>query len=124
MLIDFYQKHGQAPAWLFKSDASSAYQLLPCHYCWQAHQATLIDGEFHIDRCCVFRNWASGAIWCTFYALVLWIGIVIKNLLGLLHYINDTFSVNPDEDLEFYSPYDQYYPKKQAALLWLFNKIG
>ena len=82
LLIDYYQKHGQAPAWLFKSDTSSVYRLLPCHYQWQARQATSIDGQFHIDRCCVFGNQASGAIWCAFYALVLWIGIFIKKLTG------------------------------------------
>ena len=77
-----------------------------------------------LTSCSHVGNRASGAIWCAFYALVLWVRIVIKNLPGLLHYIDDAFSFNLDEDLEFYSPYDQYYPKKQAALLWLFDEIG
>ena len=124
LLIDYYQKHGQAPAWLFKSDASSAYRLLPCHFWWQAWQATPIDEEFYIDQCCVFRNQASGAIWCVFYALVLWIGIYVKNLPGLLHYVDDAFAFNPDEELAYYGPYDAYYPKKQSALLCLFDEIG
>src|SRR5260370_3098335 len=48
LLVNFYREHGHAPAWLFKSDASSAFCLLPCHPWWQVHQATPIDGQFYI----------------------------------------------------------------------------
>ena len=96
---------------------------LGCSSQMQAQQATAID-EFHIDHCCVFRNQASGAIWCAFYALVLWIGIHIKNLPGLLHYVDDAFSFGLDKELMYYGPYNTYYPKKQSALLQLFDDIG
>ena len=56
LLLAFFRANGHTPAWLFKSDASSAYHLLPCHPRWQVHQAMMIDGNFHIDRCCVFGN--------------------------------------------------------------------
>lgn len=116
-LIAYVRKVGRPPAWLFKSNASSAYRRLPCHPRWQVRQATRIDGEYHIDRCCVFGNRASGAIWCTFYALVLWIGIHVKSLPGLLHYVDDAFSFDPVEELEYYQPYDSWFPPKQVALL-------
>ncbi len=50
------QNGGHCPAWLWKSDASQAYCHLPMHPRWQAHQATLIDGGYHIDQCAVFGN--------------------------------------------------------------------
>ncbi len=84
----------------------------------------MIDRNFHIDCCCVFGNRASGAIWCAFYALVLWAGIYIKDLLGLLHYVDDAFSFEPEEALEYYAPYDEWYPQKQASLLRLFDEVG
>ena len=124
LLINYHWKHGKVPAWLFKSDASLAYRLLPCHPHWQVRQATKIDEDFYIDRCCVFRNCASGAIWCAFYALVLWIGIHVKGLTCLLHYVDDAFSFDSSEELEFYAPYEDYYPPKQVGLLKLFDEVG
>src|SRR5258708_21981082 len=112
------------PAWIFKSDVSAAYQLLPCHPRWQVQQATMIDGSFHIDWCCVFGNHASGTIWYAFYALVLWAGVNVKGLPDLLHYVDDAFSFELNETLEFYAPYDSWYPKKQVGLLKLFDKVG
>ncbi len=85
----------------------------------------MIDGSFHINQCCVFSNHASGAIWCAFYALVLWAGVNVKGLLDLLHYVNNAFSFEPDDEtLEFYALYDSWYPKKQVGLLKLFNEVG
>ncbi len=84
LLIDYHQRCGRPPAWLFKTDASSAYRLLPCHPWWQVWQVMKIDGDFHIDQCCVFGNQASGALWCAFYMLVLWVGIHVRGLNGLL----------------------------------------
>ena len=31
LLLGYYCMHGRTPAWIFKSDTSSAYRLLPCH---------------------------------------------------------------------------------------------
>ena len=44
--------------------------------------------------------------------------------MGLLHYVDDVFSFDPDETLSFYAPYDLYYPLKQTWLLELFDEIG
>ncbi len=63
-------------------------------------------------------------IWCAFYALVLWIGIHIRGLTGLLHCVDDVFSFDVDEELRFYTPYKTYCPAKQAKLLCLFDEIS
>jgi hypothetical protein len=65
------------PSYVWKSDASQAYRRVPMHPRWQARQATLIDGFYHIDRCAVFGNRASGWLWCLFFGLVCWIAIHI-----------------------------------------------
>ena len=80
--------------------------------------------DFHIDRCCVFGNHASGAIWCAFNALVLWIGVHMRELNGLLHYVDDVCSFEPNEHLAFYEPYQDFYPVKQVELLELFDEVG
>ena len=55
---------------------------------------------------------------------MLWIGIFKKGLPDLLHYVDDAFSYDPDEELEFYAPYEPYYPKKQVGLLKIFDEVG
>ena len=50
------QNGGHHPTWLWKSDTSQAYHWLPMHPQWQVCQATLIDGNYHIDQCAVFGN--------------------------------------------------------------------
>src|SRR5258708_2594917 len=54
------QNGGHHPAWFWESDASQAYCQLPMHPCWQVCQATLIDRDYHVDRCAVFSNHVSG----------------------------------------------------------------
>jgi hypothetical protein len=50
--------------------------------------------------------------------------IYIHNLCGMLHYVNNAFSYEFNEELMQYEPYDACYPAKQTALLLLFDKIG
>ncbi len=66
---------GLHPNLLWKSDASQAYQCLLMHPQWQAWQASLINGEYHVDHCAVFGSRASRHIWCLFFGLVYWIAI-------------------------------------------------
>lgn len=33
------------------------------------------------------------------------------------HYVDDAFSFDPDEDLKYYQPYDDWFPSKQVSLL-------
>ncbi|KIJ43640.1 hypothetical protein M422DRAFT_123443, partial [Sphaerobolus stellatus SS14] len=39
-------------------------------------------------------------------------------------YMDDAFGYEMDPELEFYSPYNKSYPKKQVALLRLWDDIG
>jgi len=54
----------------------------------------------------------------------LWITIHIEGISGLLAYIDDTFSHNPDPHLLYYPPYDMIFPSKQTHLLHLWDSLG
>src|SRR5258707_8113005 len=102
------------PRLLWKSDASQAYRQLPMHLCWQIRQATRIDDEYHVDRCAVFGNHASGRLWCLFFGLVCWVGIHKRGIQGLLHYVDNAFNVSFSEELTFYHPYQHLMPTDQT----------
>jgi hypothetical protein len=44
-------------------------------------------------------------------------------LPDLLHYVDDAFSYDPDEELAFYAPYKSFYPRKQVAFQRLFDEV-
>src|SRR5258707_15058870 len=119
-----HKNSGMKPKLLWKSDASEAYRRLPMHPHWQVRQATLIDGEYHINCCAVFGNRASGRLWCLFFGLVCWVGIHELGIEGLLHYVDDTFNVSFSDELSFYHPYQQLMPTDQMHFLLLLDQIG
>ena len=55
--------------------------------------------------------------------LISWIGIYVYMIEDLLHYMDDTFTYDMDPILQYYSPYDTYYPSKQCRLLTLWDDI-
>ena len=117
-------RHGKTPAYLFTSDVAEAYRLIPIHPRWQVRQVNRIDGELYVNRNAVFGNRGSGRLFCLFFAAVIWCA---KNVLGLediFHYVDDSFSYDFDESLVLYPPYNQRMPKKQVALLSLFDRLG
>ena len=115
---------GLRPKLLWKSDALQAYRRLPMHPRWQVRQATLIDDKYHIDRCAVFGNRASGRLWCLFFGLVCWIGIHECGIEGLLHYVDDAFNVSFSDELTLYEPYGRLIPSDQCRFLLLLDHIG
>lgn len=115
---------GQPPRWIFKSDASTAFRLLPMHPRWQMRQIVRIDGAYHVDRNAVFGNRASMRIWCLFFGLVTWIAIKHRQCPDLLHYVDDSFGVDWVEGLVPYAAYEASYPAKQVQLLRLWDEIG
>ena len=117
-------RSGQKPCYLFKLDVSQAYRCLPMHPRWQARQGLEIDGVYHMDHNAVFGNRASGRIWCLLLDCILWVAIHDHRLTDLLAYIDDTFGYEYDPVLDFYEPYNHYMPKKQAALLRIWDQIG
>src|SRR5258708_25186035 len=115
---------GLRPKLIWKSDVSQAYRRLPMHPCWQVHQVTLINSNYHIDCCAVFRNCASSHLWCLFFGLVCWIAIHECRVDGLLHYVDDAFNVSFSDKLSFYPPYGCSMPADQTRFLLLLDKIG
>ncbi|KIJ24645.1 hypothetical protein M422DRAFT_194440 [Sphaerobolus stellatus SS14] len=124
LLRKAHSKYGRAPAYLFKSDCSEAFRRIPMHVLWQIRQIVTVDGERHVDRCLVFGNRGAPNIWCSFMALVIWIAIKVKFIEDLLHYMDDAFGYEMDPVLEYYAPYDKHYPKKQVALLRLWDELN
>ncbi|KIJ43077.1 hypothetical protein M422DRAFT_170302 [Sphaerobolus stellatus SS14] len=124
LLRQAYANHGRPPAYIFKSDCSEAFRRIPMHPLWQIHQVVTIDGARHVDRCMVFGNRRLPSIWCSFMSLVIWIAINIKNIDDMLHYMDNTFNYKMNPELEYYRPYNRSYPKKQVALLRLWDEIG
>src|SRR6266436_375840 len=118
------QNGGHHPAWLWKSDASQAYCQLPMHPHWQACQATLIDGDYHVDQCAVFGNCASGHCWCLFFGLVCWIAIHECNIGNILHYVDDAFCTSFSHDCSLYQPYNCLMPTPQVKFLKLLDEIS
>ncbi|KIJ28302.1 hypothetical protein M422DRAFT_270451 [Sphaerobolus stellatus SS14] len=57
-------------------------------------------------------------------ALVVWIAISIKRIEDLLHYMDDAFGFEMDPILDYYEPYNKYYPKKQVSLLRLWDELN
>lgn len=112
------------PIVVFKSDVSRAYRLMPMHPLWQIRQIVTIDGQRHVDRCNCFGGRSSGRIWVTFMSLVLWIAQEVLNIKDLFVYIDDVFSWQYAEQLEWYDPYGTHFPSKQTQLLRLWDELG
>ena len=84
---------------VFKSNVSKVYCLLPVHKKWQIKQIDTVNGLHYVDHCNMFGNHASGSIWISFNALVLWIAQYIHNIQKLLAYFNDVGQIL-QQDLE------------------------
>ncbi|KIY49597.1 hypothetical protein FISHEDRAFT_72909 [Fistulina hepatica ATCC 64428] len=123
-LIRAREQYPDRPLVVWKSDVSEAYRLLPMHPLWQIKQTVSFDGERRVDWRNDFGGGGSGRIWATFFALVLWIAVFIKFIVDLFGYVDDSFSWDFADNLEWYEPYQEYYPAKQACLLKLWDRIG
>ena len=106
---------------LFKSDVSRAFRNLPMSPYWQALQAVKINGRYYIDRCNTFGNAGSQRIFCAFYSLVLWIAENTWRLSDIFSYVDDNFSWEYSDRMQYYRPYGKKMPQKQARLLELWD---
>ena len=59
-----------------------------------------------------------------FMSLVLWIAHHVKDIHDLFAYIDDVFSYEQAENVEFYASYGRYMPTKQVHLLRLWDELG
>lgn len=127
-LRHFHQIHRRGPRWLFKSDVSKAYRLVPMHPHWQIRQVleTPEEGRMmkRVDRCGVFGNAGMVRAFCAFFGAVIWGAVNARSIDGLFHYIDDANGYDDNEDLFLYKPYNEFYPKKQVALLELWDELG
>ncbi len=123
---------------VFKSDVSKAYRLCPMHPLWQLKQVVTTgyltseqkaaeEEEIlvrSIDRNNNFGGRGSGRVWYSVNGLITWIAINIENISNLGCYVDDDFSFDEWNDLDFYEPYDSFYPCKQTKLLRLWDHLG
>ncbi|KAH6876460.1 hypothetical protein BKA70DRAFT_1349139 [Coprinopsis sp. MPI-PUGE-AT-0042] len=110
---------------LWKSDVSEAYRLMPMHPLWQIKQVNTLHGRRHVDRCNAFGGCASGGIWISFMALVMWIAREIERLEDVVgEYVDDAFGSEDERRMELYDPYDKMMPMTQVRLLRLWDKLG
>jgi hypothetical protein len=127
-LRHFHRQHGRGPRWLFKSDVSKAYRLLPMHPHWQIRQVLEEpkDGEMQkrVDRCGVFGNAAMVRTFCYFFGAIVWVAINRRSINNLFHYIDDANGFDDSEELVLYPPYQELYPAKQVKLLELWDELG
>ncbi|KAF8223196.1 hypothetical protein L208DRAFT_1518703, partial [Tricholoma matsutake] len=87
-------------------------------------QVITIDGKHHVDNNNDFGNRGAGHLWVTFFSLILWIAIYIKFISDLFSYVDDSYSWDFAERMEFYGPYGKMFPSKQTHLLSLFDELG
>ncbi|KAF8238116.1 hypothetical protein L208DRAFT_1243471 [Tricholoma matsutake] len=123
-LIRVREQFGNVPLVLFKTNVSQAYHRLHMHPLWQLHQVVTIDGKHHVDNNNDFGNRGAGQLWVVFFSLVLWIAVFIKFISNLFSYVDDSFSWEFADHVEFYPPYGKLMPIKQVCLLLLFDELG
>ena len=124
-LLDYRRIVGfDIPIVAFKSDAKDAHHLCPLAKEWQSKQVVKINGSYNVNHCCNFGSHASGGIWGSFFSLVLWIAIALREILDLFAYCDDVFSFELESDVLWYEPYQRFMPSKQARLLELWDEIG
>ena len=87
-------------------------------------QINSIDGEFYVDRCNTLGGCTSGSIFIAFNSPVAWIAKNIKGLKYIANYIDDSSGCGFADELEYYTPYKNFYPKDQVILLWLWDELG
>lgn len=108
---------------IWKSDISEAYRICPMHKLWQLKQVVRLLGDLCVDHANMFGGSPSGAIFIAVNSLVAWIARFEKGIESLV-YVDDSFGAEECGRLEFYSPYNQWYPTQQARLLSLWDEIG
>ncbi|KAI0820344.1 hypothetical protein BC628DRAFT_1330604 [Trametes gibbosa] len=97
---------------------------MPVSPYWQIRQVVTIDAWRHVDRCNLFGGRGSLKVWGAFDSLVSWIAENKADVLDKFNYVDDDFGYAEVGDVEWYSPYQQYFPTPQARLLRLWDELG
>ncbi len=123
---------------VFKADMSKVYRLCPMHPLWQLKQVVTtgyLTSEQkaaggvevlvrNVDCNNNFGGRDSGRVWYSVNGLITWVAINVENIEDLGCYVDDDFSFDEWGDLEYYAPYETFYPSKQTRLLELWDKLG
>ncbi len=123
---------------VFKSDVSKAYRLCLMHPLWQLKQVVTTGyltseqkaaGELEVlvrtvDCNNNFGGRGSGRVWYSVKGLITWVAINVEDIEDLGCYVDDNFSFDEWGNLEYYTPYDTFYPSKQTKLLKLWDQLG
>lgn len=64
-----------------------------------------------------FSGRGSYQVWWTVNGLITWVAINIKDIEDLGVYVDDDFGFEEAGLLEYYAPYNEFYPAKQVKLL-------
>ncbi len=71
-----------------------------------------------------FGGHGSGQVWYSVNGLITWIAINVEDIEDLGCYVDNDFGFDDWKDIDFYEPYDNFYPSKQAKLLKLWDRLG
>ncbi len=124
MLLDHRQFSPSSELVMWKSDISEAYRICPMHPLWQIKQAVSIDGQYYIDRANCFGSSASFAIFISVNSLVAWITRKQRGVSSLITYVDDSSGPAVKGNVDYYAPYQSFYPTPQTTLLCLWDELG
>ncbi|KAH9855755.1 hypothetical protein C2E23DRAFT_723023 [Lenzites betulinus] len=96
---------------------------MPVSPYWQIRQVVTIDGSRYVDRCNLFGGRGSLKVWSAFDCLVSWIA-EHRHGIQKHNYVDDDFGFARLGDVEWYAPYERYFPSPQARLLRLWDELG
>ncbi len=120
----FQRQNAGKQIMMWKSDVSQAYRRMPVSPYWQIRQVVTIDNWRHIDRCNLFGGRGSLKVWAAFDCLVSWIAERKAEVENKHNYVDDDFGFALVGDVEWYAPYNRYFPTPQARLLRLWDELG
>ncbi|PBK69278.1 hypothetical protein ARMSODRAFT_988562 [Armillaria solidipes] len=124
--------------YVFKSDISKAYRLCPMHPLWQLKQVVttgyLTDEQKAAGQTEVLsrsvdgnNNFGGRGSFRVFYSvngLITWVAVNVEGIEDIFVYVDDDWGFDVMDNLEYYEPYDDYFPGKQVKLLKLWDRLG
>lgn len=120
----FRRANAGADLMMWKSDVSQAYRRMPVSPYWQIRQVVTIDEDRHVDRCNLFGGRGSLKVWSAFDCLVAWIAVHKAGVDLKFNYVDDDFGFAIVGSVQWYEPYQRYFPTPQARLLLLWDDLG
>jgi hypothetical protein len=94
------------------------------HPFWQIEQVTCVEGDYYVNHCNTFGEYALGSIFIAFNSLIAWIAKNMKNITYPGNYVNNSSGCGFTDETSFYAPYHKQFPKDQAILLSLWDELG